>query len=70
MSGAFKKWGQEPLFTSRALVDLFEKYGGVDWAHEAGFFSEDPAIKASRDTLLQGIPPELLPARLRSSRFK
>lgn len=65
MSDAFKNLGQESLFSPRALVDLFEKYGGVKWAREAGFFSDDPGTKARRDTLLKTIPNKLLPERFR-----
>jgi hypothetical protein len=60
---AFKKLSQEALFSPRALVDLFEKYGGAQWAREAGFFADEN--KARRDELLKGIPIELLPARFR-----
>jgi hypothetical protein len=59
------KFGTELLFKPRALIELFEKYGGTAWAREAGFFADDPAIKARRDELLKRIPVELLPARLR-----
>lgn len=65
MSDAFKRLNQEALFKPRALIDLFEKYGGAEWAREAGYFSEDPAIKARRDELLKRIPTKLLPARPR-----
>lgn len=65
MSEVFKKLNQESLFKPRALVDLFEKYGGSEWAREAGFFSDNPDIKARRDALLKTIPNKLLPERFR-----
>ena len=64
-SDVFKKLGHEPLFSPRALVDLFEKYGGVKWAREVGFFSDDPDTNARRDALLKTIPNKLLPERFR-----
>lgn len=59
------KLNTELLFTSRALTDLFEKFGGVAWARGAGFFSKDSNMKARRDDLLKRIPTTLLPERLR-----